>query len=96
MAGISMTVASIQPGKLEEAYKFVDTQSQSHLVSTIEGMTGFAVAATGDNELTVIGVYESTAAAKAASPVVQGVFSEMASLMAAPPERGVFSGVWFS
>ena len=94
MAGISMTVASIQPGKMEEAYKFVDTQS--NLASTIDGMTGFAVAATGDNELTVIGVYETTAAAEAASPVVQGVFSEMASLMAAPPERGVFSGVWFS
>ena len=55
MAGISMTVASIQPGKMEEAYKFVDTQS--NLASTIDGMTGFAVAATGDNELTVIGVY---------------------------------------
>ena len=94
MAGISKTVVSIQPGKMDDVNKYID--SQSGLVSTIDGMIGFGVAATGENELTIIGVYESTKAAEAASPVVQEVFREMASMMTAPPERGVFPGVWFS
>ena len=94
MAGISKTVVGIQAGKMDQAYKFID--SQSHLASEIDGMIGFAVAATGENELTVIGIYESSKAAEAASSTISGVFSEMAPLMSNTPERGVFSGVWFS
>ena len=94
MSGISKTVVSIKPGKIAEANKYVD--SQAHLVTELDGIIGFAVAKTGDNELTIIGVYESTDAATAASPVVQEVFAEMAAIVAAPPERGVFSGAWFS
>ena len=94
MAGISKTVVSIKPGKIAEANKYVD--SQAHLVTELDGIIGFAVAKTGDNELPIIGVYESTEAATAASPVVQEVFAEMAAIVAAPPERGVFSGAWFS
>ena len=94
MAGISKTVVSIKPGKIAEATKYMD--SQEHLVTELDGIIGFADAKTGDNELTIIGVYESTEAATAASPVVQEVFAEMAAIVAAPPERGVFSGAWFS
>lgn len=94
MAAISKTVVSIQPGKMDEAYKFLD--SQSHLASSIDGMIGFAVANTGDNELTIIGVYESTSAAESASSLVQPLFAQMASFMEGTPERGVFSGVWFA
>ena len=94
MAGISKTVVSLHPGKMEEVTKFID--SQSHLVTEIEGIIGFAVAVTGEDEITIIGLYESSKFAKAANDTVQKVFSEMASLMAAPSDRGVYSGVWFS
>ena len=53
------------------------------------------MAVTGTDEITIIGVYESTKSAEAASATVQKVFSEMAPLMATPPDRGVYSGVWF-
>ncbi len=94
MPGISKTVVSIQPGKMEEITKYID--SQAGLVTELDGMIGFAVAVTGEDEITIIGVYDSSKDARAASDTVQKVFAGAASYMAAPPERGVFSGVWFS
>ena len=94
MAGISKTVVSLHPGKLEEVSKFID--SRSNLVTEIDGMIGLAVAVTGEDEITIIGVYESSKAAQAASDPVQKVFYDMASLMTSSPDRGVYSGVWFS
>jgi len=94
MAGISKTVVSLHPGKMEEVTKYID--SQAGLVTELEGMVGFAVAVTGEDEITIIGVYESSKEAKAASETVQKVFAGAASFMSAPPERGVYSGVWFS
>jgi quinol monooxygenase YgiN len=94
MAGISKTVVSLHPGKIEEVSKFID--SRSNLVTEIDGMIGLAVAVTGEDEITIIGVYESSKAAQAASDTVQKVFYDMASLMTSSPDRGVYSGVWFS
>ena len=94
MAGISKTVVSLHPGKLEEVSKFID--SRSNLVTEIDGMIGLAVAVTGEDEITIIGGYESSKAAQAASDTVQKVFYDMASLMTSSPDRGVYSGVWFS
>ena len=94
MAGISKTVVSLHPGKLEEVSKFID--SRSNLVTEIDGMIGLAVAVTGEDEITIIGVYESSKAVQAASDTVQKVFYDMASLMTSSPDRGVYSGVWFS
>ena len=94
MAGISKTVVSLHPGKLEEVSKFID--SRSNLVTEIDGMIGLAVAVTGEDEITIIGVYESSKAAQVASDTVQKVFYDMASLMTSSPDRGVYSGVWFS
>ena len=93
MAGISKTVVSLQPGKMEEVTKYID--SQSHLVTELDGIIGFTVAVTGKDEITIIGIYESTIFAEAASSTVHKVFSEMASLMISPPDRGVYSGAWF-
>ena len=64
MAVITKIVLSIKPGKMDEAHKLID--SQSRLASTIDGMIGFTVAATGDTELTVIDVYKSKQAAESA------------------------------
>ena len=69
---------------------------RSNLVTEIDGMIGLAVAVTGEDEITIIGVYESSKAAQAASDTVQKVFYDMASLMTSSPDRGVYSGVWFS
>jgi quinol monooxygenase YgiN len=93
MAGISKTVVSLQPGKMEEVTKLID--SQSELVTALDGIIGFAVAVTGEDEITIIGVYESSQNARDASDTVQKVFSDMAPFMASPPDRGVYSGVWF-
>lgn len=94
MAGISKTVVNLLPGKMEEATKLID--SQAGLVTELTGIIGFAVAVTGEDELTIIGLYESSQNARDASDTVQKVFSEMAPLIASPPDRGVYSGVWFS
>ena len=94
MAGISKTVVNLKPGKMEEVTKFID--SQSGLVTGLEGNIGFAVAITGEDELTIIGIYQSSQNARDASDTVQKVFSEMADFVASPPDRSVSSGVWFS
>ena len=93
MAGISKTVVNLQPGKMEEVTKFID--SQAGLVTELDGMIGFAVAVTGEDELTIIGLYESSQNARDASDTVQKVFSDIAAFVASPPERDVYSGVWF-
>ena len=58
MAGISKTVVSIQAGKMEEITKYID--SQAGLVTEVDGMIGFSVAVTGEDEITIIGIYESS------------------------------------
>ena len=45
--------------------------------------------------ITIIGLYESSQNARDASDRVQKIFSDMAPFVASPPERGVYSGVWF-
>ena len=75
MAGISTTVVNLKPGKMEEVTKFID--SQSNLVTELEGIIGFGVAVTGEDELTIIGVYQSSQNARDASDTVQKVFSEI-------------------
>ena len=55
MPGISKTVVSLQPGKMEEVTKFLD--AQSGLVTELDGMIGYAVAVTGEDEITIIGLY---------------------------------------
>ena len=94
VAGISKTVLQIQPGKVDEAVEFI--KSVEARASELDGITGFGLAITGENEITVIGVYDNTAAANAAASLVQEVFGELASIIAGAPDRGVFEGIWFS
>ena len=93
MAGISKTVVSLQPGKMEEVTKFLD--EQSGVVTELGGMIGFAVAVTGEDEITIIGLYESSQNARDASDAVQEIFAGMAPLVTSPPDRAVYSGAWF-
>jgi len=82
MPGISKTVVSLQPGKMEEVTKFLD--AQSGVVTELAGMIGF-----------IIGLYESSQNARDASDKVQEIFAGMAPFVASPPDRGVYSGAWF-
>ena len=93
MAGISKTVINLQPGKMEEVTKLID--SRASLVTELEGIIGFAVAVTGEDEITIIGVYESSQNARDAADTAQKIFSEMAPFVTSAPERSVSSGVWF-
>ena len=67
MAAISRTVINIKEGKMEEAYKLLDSKTQ--MISDIDGLIGFLIAQTGENELTGMGVYENTKSAEAVAPV---------------------------
>ena len=93
MPGISKTVVNLQPGKMEEVTKFLD--EQAGLVNELDGIIGFAVAVTGEDEITIIGLYESSQNARDAADTVQGIFSDMAPLVASPPDRNVYTGAWF-
>ena len=94
MAGISKTVIHLLPWKMEEVTKLID--SQSHLVTELDGMTGFVVAVTGENEMTIIGVYESNQNARDVPGTVQQIMSDMAPFVASSPDRSVYSGVGFA
>ena len=75
MAGISRTVVSLQPRKMEEVTKLID--SRVELVTGLEGNIGLAIAVTGEDEITIIGVYESSQNARDASDTAQKIFAEM-------------------
>ena len=94
MAAISRTVMNIKTGKMQEAYDFLDSKTQ--MISEIDGLIGFLIAQTGDNELTGMGVYESSEAAEAVTPIFMEVMGEMASLVDGQSGRGVYPGIWVS
>ena len=93
MPGISKTVVSLKPGAMEEITKFLDEKAGE--INQFPGGIGFAVAVTGEDEITIIGLYEASQNARDAGDKVQEYFTEMAPLIAAPPNREVFSGAWF-
>ncbi len=94
MAAISRTVINIKEGKMEEAYKLLDSKTQ--MISDIDGLIGFLIAQTGENELTGMGVYENTKSAEAVAPVFREVMGEMAPLVDGHTERGIYTGIWVS
>ena len=93
MPGISKTVVRLKPGKMEEVTKFLDDKAGE--INQLPGGLGFAVAVTGEDEITIIGLYEASQNARDAGDKVQEYFAEMAPLVAATPNREVFSGAWF-
>ena len=93
MPGISKTVVSLKPGTMEEVTKFLDEKAGE--INQLPGGLGFAVAVTGEDEITIIGLYEASQNARDTGDKVQEYFAEMASFVAAPQNREVFSGAWF-
>ena len=94
MPGISKTVISLQPGKMDEVTKLIDSTSSQ--VLALEGVIGFAVAVTGEDEITVIGVYQSSQNMNDANESIREIMSGLVPFAAGPPDRGLYSGVWFS
>ena len=94
MAAKSRTVLTIKEGKMKEAYDFLDSKTQMN--SEMDGLIGFLIAQTDDNELTAMGGYENTEAAEAVTPIFIEVMGEMASLVDSQSGRGVYPGIWVS
>ena len=94
MAAISRTVLTIKEGKMKEAYDFLDSKTQ--MISEMDGLIGFLIVQTDDNELTAMGGYENTEAAEAVTPIFIEVMGEMASLVDSQSGRGVYPGIWVS
>ena len=83
MAAISRTVMTIKKGKMEESYKIFDSKSQ--MLSGIDGLMGFLIVQTGDNELTGMGVQENTHTSEAVTPLFMDVMGEIALLVDGQP-----------
>ena len=64
------------------------------LVTELKGNIGLAIAVTGEGELTIISVYESSQYTRDASDTVQKIFTEMAPFVATAPDRSVSASVW--
>ena len=93
MPGISKTVVSLKPGTMEAVTKFLDEKAGE--INQLPGGLGFAVAVTGEDEITIIGLYEASQNARDAGDKVPEYFAEMAPLVAAPPNKEAFLGAWF-
>ena len=93
MPGISKTVVSLKPGTMEDVTKFLDEKAGE--INQLPGGLGFAVAVTGEDEITIIAIYESSQKARDASEYVRTLFADIAPFVASPPNREVFSGAWF-
>ena len=67
MPGISKTVVSLKSGSMEGITKFIDEKSDE--INQTAGGLGFAVAVTGEDEITIIAIYESSQKARDAGNV---------------------------
>ena len=93
MPGISRTTVSLKPGKMEEISKFLDEKADE--INQFVGALGFEVAVASEDEITVIGLYESSQNARDAADTGSSIFAEIAPFVATSPNREVFSGSWF-
>ena len=94
MVAIARTVCKIKPGQWD-ALREYGFSIQSRVLS-IPGLISWGWAETGDDESTTIAVYKDREAAAAAAPVVTEIFAGLASMIAAPPERVLLDGEWFT
>ena len=93
MAAIARTVITVKPGEWDALIEF--GKSLADRVSAIDGLISWGWAETAENEVTTLVVYKDREAAESAAPVAAGLFAEMASMIAAPPQREVLNAEWF-
>ena len=79
-----ITIPSLQDGKKDEAISFVKEKVMPGFDGT-PGLLTMMAAITGENSGVNLSAYESKEAAEAVEEKIQGVLSEAAGMMAAPP-----------
>ena len=94
MAAVARTVVKVKPGQMDAVRQF--GKAQSSRISSIPGLIGWGWAETAETEFTLIVVYNDRAAAESAAGTASGIFAEMASMVAAPPQREILDGEWFA
>ena len=94
MTAISMTVLKVKPGNMDAAREL--GHSVSDRVLKIPGIISWGWAETGENEFTTIAAFNDRAAAESAASAIEGIQAEMASMIAAPPQRQIMDGEWFT
>ncbi len=92
MNAISMTVAQLKPGKRNEVDEFMAQRADT--ISSISGLLNWGYADSGENEITVIAVYDSKSAAENATQYVTTILGEVAPLVAAQPVRNIYEAHW--
>ena len=83
----SRTIVQIKPEKQKEVDSFM--KDKAGQISSIEGLITWGYINTGENEITVIAVYDSQADA------VNTVLADAASLVVAPPVRNIYEAHWY-
>ena len=92
MAAISRTVIKIKPGKDTEVEDYIDQKANE--ISSILGIKNWGVIYTGENELTVVAVYENREDAAKATAFVNEVMADFVPLVAEQPGRKIFDARW--
>jgi len=93
MRAVSRTVVQIKPDKKSEVDEFMSQKSEE--ISSIEGLINWGYIYTGENEITVIAIYENKDSAQNATPYVNTVLGAVAPLVAAPPVRNIYDAQWY-
>ena len=92
MAAIARTIVEVKPGKWDALTEF--GQAQNDKIAAVAGIMHWGWVKTGDNEATIMAVYKDRDAATAATPIISGIFADMASMIAAAPQREILDGAW--
>lgn len=67
---------------------------KSDAISHIEGLVSWGFIYTGENEITVIAVYNNKGSAENATPYVNKLLADVAPLVAAPLARSIYDAYW--
>ena len=95
MATIARTILKIKPGQWENMMEF--GRSKNEEVSAIPGIISWGWAETGDkDEITLIVVYKDRDSAEAAVQIAGQILSELATFVAAQPDRVLLNAEWFT
>ena len=89
----SRTIVQIKPEKQKEVDSFM--KDKAGQISSIEGLITWGYINTGENEITVIAVYDNQGDAENATPYVNTVLADAASLVVAPPVRNIYEAHWY-
>ena len=93
MKAASRTVVQIKPEKRKEVDDFMKEKAED--IYNIEGLITWGYINTGENEITVIAVYDNQDDAEKATPYVNTLLGDAAPLVSAPPVRNIYEAHWY-